>query len=166
MIIWLTGLSGSGKTTIARKLKSKLKSIFNNIIIFDGDELRKGLCSDLGFTDKDRTENVRRVAHIARLHSENCGISIVALISPFAADRKMAKQICEPFRFIEVFVNAPLEICQQRDPKGLYKQKLPLFTGVTSLYEPPVTPNLILNTAENDIDFCVKQVMDLIYKNF
>src|SRR5271170_6953394 len=119
-VIWLTGLSGAGKSTIARELKSKLSDLGKPAFILDGDIVRGGLCSDLSFSPSDRKENVRRISEVSRLFAEAGIICIVALISPYRIDRDSARNIVGPGRFVEVYVNAPVEVCEHRDPKGLY----------------------------------------------
>jgi bifunctional enzyme CysN/CysC len=148
-VIWLTGLSGSGKSTIANALETTLFANGAHCYVLDGDNLRLGLNMDLGFTAEDRAENVRRVSEVAKLMVDAGLIVITALVSPFAADRNRAKSIFEEGEFLEVYVNTPVEICQQRDPKGLYKKsaagELPNFTGISQNYETPVNPNLVLD---------------------
>jgi bifunctional enzyme CysN/CysC len=152
-VIWLTGLSGSGKSTIANAIEKQLFIDGKHAYVLDGDNLRLGLNKDLGFTPGDRAENVRRVAEIAKLMSDAGLIVIVALVSPFEADRQAAKAIFTSTPFYQVFVDTPVEICQQRDPKGLYakanKGEIPNFTGRGQDYEMPKNPDLILDgTAE------------------
>jgi bifunctional enzyme CysN/CysC len=152
-VIWLTGLSGSGKSTIANAVEKQLFIDGKHAYVLDGDNLRLGLNKDLGFTPGDRAENVRRVAEIAKLMSDAGLIVIVALVSPFEADRQAAKAIFTSTPFYQVFVDTPVEICQQRDPKGLYakanKGEIPNFTGLGQDYEMPKNPDLILDgTAE------------------
>jgi bifunctional enzyme CysN/CysC len=148
-VIWLTGLSGSGKSTIANALEQALIANGAHCYVLDGDNLRLGLNMDLGFTPEDRAENVRRVSEVAKLMVDAGLIVITALVSPFEADRNRAKSIFEEGEFIEVFVDTPVEICQQRDPKGLYKKsaagEIPNFTGIGQNYEIPSNPDLILN---------------------
>ena len=148
-VVWLTGLSGSGKSTIANALETTLFANGAHSYVLDGDNLRLGLNMDLGFTPEDRAENVRRVSEVAKLMVDAGLIVITALVSPFAADRNRAKSIFEEGEFLEVFVNTPVEICQQRDPKGLYKKsaagELPNFTGISQDYEAPVSPDLVLD---------------------
>jgi bifunctional enzyme CysN/CysC len=148
-VIWLTGLSGSGKSTIANALETTLFANDAHCYVLDGDNLRLGLNKDLGFTPEDRAENVRRVSEVAKLMVDAGLIVITALVSPFAADRDRAKSIFEDGEFLEVFVSTPVEICQQRDPKGLYRKsaagEIPNFTGVSQDYEVPVNPDLVLD---------------------
>ena len=148
-LLWFTGLSGAGKSTIADQLEKKLHALGKHTFVLDGDNVRHGLNRDLGFTEADRVENIRRVAEVAKLFVEAGLITLVSFISPFRAEREMARELVAPGEFIEVFVNTPLEACEHRDPKGLYKKarrgELRNFTGLDSPYEPPVNPELILD---------------------
>ncbi len=150
VLLWFTGLSGAGKSTIANSLERKLHALGKRTFVLDGDNVRHGLNRDLGFTEGDRVENIRRVAEVAKLFVEAGLITIVSFISPFRAEREMARGLMGPDEFIEVFVDTPLEICEQRDPKGLYKKarrgELLNFTGLDSPYERPQTPELILKS--------------------
>jgi adenylylsulfate kinase len=162
--VWLTGLSGSGKTTLAKQLKAELETTSWPIINLDGDELRKGIHKDLDFSDASRKENIRRTAELSNLLNDSKISVIASLISPFEADRQLAKEIIGSDRFIEVFCDCPLSICQQRDVKGLYQQVndggIKQFTGISSAYEIPLNPTLHLKTAELSISDC----LDLIKK--
>jgi bifunctional enzyme CysN/CysC len=155
-ILWFTGLSGAGKSTIANRVEQKLLALGCHTMLLDGDNVRHGLNRDLGFTDTDRVENIRRVAEAARLMGEAGLLAICAFISPFRADRQMARDIAAPHPFIEVFVDTPIEECMRRDPKGLYAKArsgaIPNFTGITSPYEPPETPEIHLTTIDADAD--------------
>lgn len=148
--IWLTGLSGSGKSTIAFELEKQLVCLGHAAYALDGDNVRHGLNRDLGFTPEDRTENIRRVAEVARLFNEAGVFVITAFISPYRADREMARTIIGPERFIETHIAAELDICEKRDPKGLYKKaragQMSDFTGISAPYEAPTNPKLRLNT--------------------
>jgi bifunctional enzyme CysN/CysC len=152
MTVWMTGLSGSGKSTIAYLAEETLVASGRAAYVLDGDNLRHGLNSDLGFAPEDRAENVRRVGEVARLMADAGLVALVPVISPFAADRKMVRESHEQagLGFIEVFVDAPLEVCEERDPKGLYARaragEITDMTGVDSPYEPPEDPNLSLDT--------------------
>jgi bifunctional enzyme CysN/CysC len=161
--IWLTGLSGAGKSTIANTLEERLHVAGRHTMLIDGDELRGGLNRDLGFSDADRAESVRRAAEVARLMVEAGLIVIVGLISPFRADRAAARARFAPGAFVEVFVDAPLAVCERRDPKGLYRRarsgQLSAFTGVDSPYEAPEAPDLRLATAERGVAACVEDVL-------
>jgi bifunctional enzyme CysN/CysC len=149
VLLWFTGLSGAGKSTIANLLERKLHALGKRTFVLDGDNVRHGLNRDLGFTEADRVENIRRVAEVAKLFVEAGLITIVAFISPFRAEREMARELVAPDEFVEIFVDTPLAICEQRDPKGLYQKarrgELRNFTGLDSPYEPPENPELILN---------------------
>ena len=164
--VWLTGLSGAGKSTIANALEERLLAAGRHTMLIDGDELRGGLNRDLGFSATDRAESVRRAAEVARLMVEAGLIVVVGLISPFRADRAAARARFAPGTFVEVFVDAPLTECERRDPKGLYRRarrgELPAFTGIDSPYEPPSRPELRLATAERGVDACVAEVLRLL----
>src|SRR5690606_658977 len=144
-VIWFTGLSGSGKSTVANALEIALHAQGRRTYILDGDNIRQGLNKDLGFTDADRVENIRRVAEVAKLMMDAGLIVMTAFISPFRREREMARELIGAENFVEVYVSTPLEICEQRDPKGLYKKAreglLPNLTGVGSPYEPPLQPD-------------------------
>jgi bifunctional enzyme CysN/CysC len=148
-LLWFTGLSGAGKSTIANNLEKKLHALGKHTFVLDGDNVRHGLNRDLGFTEADRVENIRRVTEVAKLFVDAGLITMVAFISPFRAEREMARELVGPAEFIEIFVDTPLEVCEQRDPKGLYKKarrgELRNFTGLDSPYEPPSAPELILD---------------------
>jgi len=164
-VIWLTGLSGSGKSTIANAVEKRLYAQGMHAYVLDGDNLRMGLNADLGFTQADRAENVRRVSEVAKVLVDAGLIVLVAIISPFEADRLRAKSLFESGEFIEVFVDTPVEICAQRDPKGLYKKAakggIPNFTGVGQDYQRPVAPDLILK-GEDELDENVAKILKAI----
>jgi bifunctional enzyme CysN/CysC len=151
-VIWLTGLSGSGKSTLANALEQALHETGKHTYILDGDNIRSGLCSDLGFSDLDRIENIRRIAEVAKLMMDAGLIVMTAFISPFRAERHMARQLIGADNFIEVYVNTPLAVCETRDPKGLYKKAraglISNMTGINSAYEPPETAELIVDTSQ------------------
>jgi bifunctional enzyme CysN/CysC len=155
-LLWFTGLSGAGKSTIANNLETKLHALGKRTFVLDGDNVRHGLNRDLGFTEADRVENIRRIAEVAKLFVEAGLITIVAFISPFRSEREMARQLVDPDEFIEIFVDTPLEVCEQRDPKGLYKKarrgELPNFTGLDSPYEAPSDAELIIDTLNNSAE--------------
>lgn len=161
--VWLTGLSGSGKSTLAYALEKRLTEQGHACFVLDGDNVRQGLNRDLGFSADDRAENIRRVAEVAKLFNDAGLIVITAFISPFRADRAEAREIIGDDRFIEVFVDAPLETCEARDPKGLYAKaragEIAEFTGVSSPYEPPESPAVLVRTAEMSADACLEAVM-------
>jgi bifunctional enzyme CysN/CysC len=149
-VVWFTGLSGSGKSTIANIVEKKLFEQGRHSYLLDGDNVRHGLNKDLGFTDADRVENIRRVSEVAGLMVDAGLIVLVSFISPFVAERRMARERVEDGEFIEVFVNTPIEVAEQRDPKGLYQKarsgELANFTGIDSPYEAPESPELTVDT--------------------
>ena len=155
-VIWFTGLSGSGKSTIANALERRLHALGRHTYLLDGDNVRHGLNRDLGFTDADRVENIRRVAEVARLMADSGLIVLVAFISPFRADRDMARELMPAGEFVEVFVETPLAVAEARDPKGLYvkarRGELRNFTGIDSPYEEPERPELRLDTSRLTVD--------------
>jgi len=155
-VLWFTGLSGAGKSTIANRLEQKLLALGCHTMLLDGDNVRHALNRDLGFTDTDRVENIRRVGEVAKLMGDAGLIVICAFISPFRADRQMAREIAEPYAFIEVFVDTPIAECIRRDPKGLYAKAqagaIPNFTGIDSAYELPENPEIRLDTVETEAD--------------
>jgi len=167
-VVWFTGLSGSGKSTVARAVERRLADDGRLAYVLDGDNVRHGLCSDLGFSDADRTENIRRIAEVATLFADAGVVVLTAFISPFRKDRDRARaaatQALGPGRFVEVFVDAPLEVCEGRDPKGLYAKarrgEIPEFTGIASPYEAPERPELTLRTAESGLDAAVARVVE------
>lgn len=166
-VLWLTGLSGAGKSTIATELAKHLLDDGLHVIILDGDNIRKGLCNDLGFTQEDRSENIRRVAEVCKLFSD-VGVTVISsFISPTNSCRNMAKDIIgDAFR--EIFVSCPLEVCEKRDVKGLYKKaragEIPNFTGIDSVFEEPETPHLIVHTDVQDLGECIDDIYDIIKK--
>jgi bifunctional enzyme CysN/CysC len=164
--IWFTGLSGAGKTTLARMLESHLRQLNYSVYVLDGDDLRQGLNSDLNFSDQDRRENIRRVAHVAQLMVDAGMVAIVATISPFQRDRIFARRLFKSNQFIEVFVDTPLEECERRDPKGLYKHsrsgQLLDFTGITSAYEAPDSPEVHLMCEDLMPDEAFEQLLSVI----
>ncbi|MYC28386.1 MAG: adenylyl-sulfate kinase [Nitrospira sp. SB0662_bin_26] len=162
-VLWLTGLSGAGKSTTANAVEQRLHALGRHSYVLDGDNLRHGLTRDLGFTQADRVENVRRIAEVARLFVDAGLIVLVSVISPFRDEREMARRMMEEGEFIEVFVDAPLEVCERRDPKGLYRKaragEIKNFTGIDSPYEPPERPDIVLKTAERSVDELADQVI-------
>ena len=167
--IWLTGLPAAGKTTIAYGVERRLRRDGFHACVLDGDRLRVGLSADLGYSEEDRTENIRRVAHVARLMVDAGVIVLVALVSPFQAGRQMARGLFREGEFVEVFVDTPLEECELRDPKGMYAQarrgELRLFTGIESPYEPPKDPEVRVRTCHSGIEECVAEVHRYIVGN-
>jgi bifunctional enzyme CysN/CysC len=162
-VLWFTGLSGAGKSTIANRLEQKLLAIGCHTMLLDGDNVRHGLNRDLGFTDTDRVENIRRVGEVAKLMGDAGVIAICAFISPFRADRQMAREIAAPHAFVEVFVDTPIAECIRRDPKGLYAKAqsgaIPNFTGIDSAYEPPENPEIRVATVGTDPDALADQLV-------
>jgi len=163
-VIWFTGLSGAGKSTIANLLEHRLCAGGYHTYLLDGDNVRQGLTKDLGFTHQDRVENIRRVAEVSRLMADAGLIVLVALISPFQADRLMARQLLPEGEFIEVFVDTPLDVAEARDPKGLYKKArrgdLKNFTGVDSPYEAPDHPEIRLDTTRSTAEACASTILN------
>ena len=165
-VLWLTGLSGSGKSTIANALEKQLYAEGKKTYVLDGDNIRHGLNKDLGFTDKDRVENIRRVAEVAKLMCDAGLIVITAFISPFRAEREMARSLFQSGEYKEIFISTPLKIAEQRDPKGLYKKarsgEIPNFTGINSPYEKPIKPELTIDTSKTSIIQSVKKILEVI----
>ena len=165
-VVWFTGLSGSGKSTIANILEQKLHTIGKRTYLLDGDNVRHGLNKDLGFTDTDRVENIRRVAEVSKLMVDAGLITLVSFISPFKSERQMARDLLSSDEFFEIFVNTPLEECEKRDPKGLYKKaragELKNFTGIDSLYEEPENPDIILDTASSNAEELTDQIINFL----
>jgi len=166
LTVWLTGLSGAGKSTIAAALERRLIDSARACYMLDGDNVRAGINRDLGFGPEDRRENIRRIAEIARLMNDAGLIVITAFISPYRADRQMAREIIGADRFMEVHLDAPLEVCERRDPKGLYRKarrgELAEFTGVSAPYEAPQDPDLVLATALKPVEDCVRELLAVV----
>lgn len=163
LVLWLTGLSGAGKTTVANAIEIALVERGRHTFLIDGDNVRLGLCRDLGFSDADREENIRRVAEVSRLFIDAGLIVITSFISPFERDRAVAREVIGADAFTEIFVDAPLSECERRDPKGLYvkarKGLIKKFTGIDSIYESPLAPDIHLNTLNDDVATVVSKVM-------
>jgi bifunctional enzyme CysN/CysC len=165
-VVWLTGLSGSGKSTIANDLERELFNLGKHAYVLDGDKIRHGLCSDLAFSPKDRKENIRRVGEVAKLFADAGIICVTAFISPYRSDRELVRKMVEPGTFVEVYVNAPIEVCEQRDPKGLYVKaranEIKDFTGVSAPYEAPQKPEMELHTDKLSVAESVARVLDYL----
>jgi bifunctional enzyme CysN/CysC len=162
-VVWFTGLSGSGKSSIAKEVEKRLFARGAQTMLLDGDQVRHGLCGDLGFSDADRVENIRRVSHVARLFFEQGNLTVCTFISPFKRERELARSLVPEGRFIEVFVDCDIEECKKRDPKGLYKKaiegNIPNFTGISSPYEAPENPELTVDTTSTSIEEAVDTVL-------
>ncbi|MEN4607052.1 adenylyl-sulfate kinase [Pantoea agglomerans] len=165
VVLWFTGLSGSGKSTVAGALEQALHRIGVSTYLLDGDNVRHGLCRDLGFSDDDRKENIRRVGEVAKLMVDAGLVVLTAFISPHRAERQMVRDLLEPGQFIEVFVDTPLAVCEARDPKGLYRKaragELRNFTGIDSVYEAPDSPEIQLD-GEQLVTKLAAQLLDLL----
>jgi bifunctional enzyme CysN/CysC len=168
LCVWFTGLSGAGKSTLANLLEKRLHEAGRHTYLLDGDNVRQGLNRDLGFTEADRVENIRRVAEVARLMTDAGLIVLVSFISPFRAERRMARELFAPGEFLEVFVDAPLAECERRDPKGLYAKarrgELKDFTGIDSAYEVPESPELTVNTQQCSAAECAEIIIERILR--
>lgn len=164
-VIWFTGLSGSGKSTLANALEARLFELGYKTYVLDGDNVRMGLNKDLGFSDNDRKENIRRISEVANLFSDSGTLTLTAFISPFIEDRQIARDIIGD-SFIEIWVKADLEVCETRDPKGLYKKarigEIKNFTGIDSPYQQPENPELIIETDKLDIEQSVDSIIDYL----
>ncbi len=162
-ILWFTGLSGAGKSTLANAVESRLNKISCRTYVLDGDNVRHGLCKDLGFSDSDRTENIRRVGEVAKLFTDAGMLVLTAFISPFRADRDQVRALMAEGDFLEVYCHSPLEVCEARDVKGLYKKarsgEIPEFTGISSPYEEPENPEISVDTATLSLDESADQVI-------
>lgn len=165
-VLWFTGFSGSGKSTVAGALEAKLHELGKHTYLLDGDNVRHGLCGDLGFSDADRQENIRRVGESAKLMVDAGLIVLTAFISPFTKERDDVRALLEDGEFIEVYLTTPLSECEQRDPKGLYKKaragEISDFTGIDSDYEPPVNPEISINTAELSVEQSVDTLLSYL----
>ena len=162
-IVWFTGLSGSGKSTLAHAVEETLHRQGCHTFVLDGDNVRHGLCGDLGFSAQDRQENIRRIGEVAKLFMEAGVIVLTAFISPYRADRERVRGMVEHGDFIEIYCDASIEVCESRDVKGMYKKAraglIPEFTGISSPYEVPKNPELIVNTGGAELETCVQQVV-------
>lgn len=166
MVLWFTGLSGSGKSTLSHAVEQRLYERGCRTYVLDGDNVRHGLCGDLGFNEADRVENIRRVGEVSKLFLEAGVIVLTAFISPFRSDRQRVRSILPHGDFIEIYCACPLEICEQRDVKGLYRRaragEIKDFTGISSPYEAPEKPWLVVDTGHVSLDECAQQVVDYI----
>ncbi len=165
-VLWFTGLSGSGKSTLAHCVEEELYQLGCRTIVLDGDNVRHGLCGDLGFSDVDRKENLRRIGEMSKLFVEAGVITLTAFISPFSDDRNRVKSLMNQSEFIEIFVDCSIDVCEKRDTKGLYKKarkgEVANFTGISSPYEPPENPDLVVDTGSQTLDESAKLVMNLL----
>ena len=165
-VLWFTGLSGSGKSTIANRVESELHALGHHTYILDGDNVRHGLNKDLGFTDADRVENIRRISEVSRLFADAGLVVLVSFISPFRSEREMARSLLEAGEFVEIFIDTPLDICEQRDPKGLYVKaragEIANFTGIDSNYEAPIDPELRLDTTKLSVDASKSEIIEYL----
>lgn len=165
-VLWFTGLSGSGKSTIANAVEQELFKKGLKTYTLDGDNIRSGINKDLGFTPEGRTENLRRIAEIAKLFVDAGTITLAAFIAPMQKDRAMIQEIVGEDSYFEIFIDTPLEICEKRDPKGLYKKaragEIKYFTGIDAPYEPPLNPDLYIQTTGNSLESCVKKVITFV----
>jgi adenylyl-sulfate kinase len=164
VVVWMTGLSGCGKSTIATALQKRLFEMDAQVFILDGDNVRHGLNGDLGFSPEDREENIRRIGEVAHLFAEAANIAITSFISPYKKDRDRARKLNEQGDFVEIYVKAPLSICEKRDPKGLYKKArqgvIPEFTGISAPYEEPENPELVIETDKLDVEQSVDAIIE------
>lgn len=165
-VIWLTGLSASGKSTVAREVELALVENGKNAYVLDGDNIRHGLNKNLGFSPADRTENIRRIGEVSKLFCESNVITLTAFISPYRADRDLVRALLPQGLFFEVFCDTPIEVCEQRDPKGLYKKaragEIPEFTGISAPYEAPAKPELVLKTGSESLEESTRRVLTLL----
>jgi len=169
VILWYTGLSGCGKSTIANEVEKKIFDSGYHTYVLDGDNIRFGLNSNLGFSPEDRTENIRRIGEVAKLFVDAGVVVSTAFISPYRKDRDRVRGIVEDGDMVEIFVKCDLEVCEQRDAKGLYKKaragEIKEFTGISAPYEEPENPELVVDSAKNSVEECAKMVTDFLKKN-
>jgi adenylylsulfate kinase len=165
-IIWFTGLSGAGKSTLAHEVEERLHQMGCRTLVLDGDNVRHGLCGDLGFSAEDRVENIRRIGEVAKLFMEAGVIVLTAFISPFRDDRNKVRAMVQPGEFVEIYCQCPIEVCEERDVKGMYKKaragEIGQFTGISSPYEAPEQPELIVDTASSSLEEGAQQVIAVL----
>ena len=165
-ILWFTGLSGAGKSTLAHALEEQLHDYGARTYVLDGDNVRKGLCKDLGFSEQDRVENIRRIGEMSRIMMDAGLIVMTAFISPFRRDRRIVRKLVETGDFIEIFCDATLNVCESRDVKGLYEKaragEIPEFTGISSPYEIPEKPELIVAPGDATVEECVDEIINFL----
>lgn len=168
-ILWFTGLSGAGKSTLAHAVEKELFDRGCRTFVFDGDNVRHGLCADLGFSTKDRQENIRRIGEMSKLFVEAGVISLAAFISPYISDRARVRGLVADQEFVEVYCDAGVDVCEMRDVKGLYRKarngEIKEFTGISSPYEPPVNPELVIHTGRDSLPDCVSQLIAYLQEN-
>jgi adenylylsulfate kinase len=165
-VVWMTGLSGSGKSSVAAEVEKRLINQGVHCFVLDGDNVRHGLNSDLGFSDEDRRENIRRVGEVASLFAEAGMVILTSFISPFREDRSRVRSLFAEGEFFEVYVRCPLDLCESRDPKGLYARarsgEIEEFTGIDSPYEEPEEPEIVLDTSELSVEDCAGRILDML----
>ena len=165
-ILWFTGFSGAGKSTLAHALEEQLHDYGTRTYVLDGDNVRKGLCKDLGFSEQDRIENIRRIGEMSRIMMDAGLIVMTAFISPFRRDRRIVRNLVDKGDFIEIFCDTPLSVCESRDIKGLYKKaragEIPEFTGISSPYETPEQPELIVESGDTTVEECVDEIINFL----
>jgi len=168
-ILWFTGLSGSGKSTLSHKVEERLHEMGIHTYVLDGDNVRQGLNKDLGFSEEDRRENIRRIGEVAKLFVDAGVAVLTAFISPYRKDREFVRSVVKDGDFIEVYVKCPLEVCEQRDPKGLYKRaragEIKNFTGIDDPYEEPENPEIVVETDKMSVEECVDKIVDYLIAN-
>lgn len=168
-ILWFTGLSGAGKSTLAHAVEDYLHKLGIRTFVLDGDNIRQGLCKDLGFSDADRTENIRRIGEVSKLMLDAGVVVMTAFISPFRKDRQLVRDLVKKGDFIEIYCQAPLSVCEERDPKGLYKKaragQIPEFTGISSPYEEPENPELVIQSGDKPVSECTDEIVQFLEKS-
>jgi len=168
-ILWFTGLSGAGKSTLAHAVEDYLHRLGIRTFVLDGDNIRQGLCKDLGFSDADRTENIRRIGEVSKLMLDAGVVVMTAFISPFRKDRQLVRDLVKKGDFIEIYCQAPLSVCEERDPKGLYKKaragQIPEFTGISSPYEEPDAPELVIQSGDKPVSECTDEIIQFLEKS-